>query len=68
MELGRIYDTFEHEFDGHTIVMDGTGDKTYKMGTRNTITCAPSTPSTATSASRFVIAYRFTGFVCAEGT
>jgi hypothetical protein len=67
---GPYLDAFEHEFDGHTIAMpvDGRGDKTYKTGTRKTITCAPSTPSTASSASRFVVPYRFSGFGCAEGT
>ena len=52
-------------FEGHAVAMD---DRTHKMGTRKTATCAPSTPSTASSASRFEIAYWFSGFGCADGT
>jgi hypothetical protein len=61
-ELDHIYDTFEHEFNGYTIATDSRGNKTYKMGTHKTIACAPLTPSTASSASHFVIPYRFTRF------
>jgi hypothetical protein len=41
--------------------------QSYRTGTLRTTDFAPWTPSTATSPSRFVVPYKFTGFVSEEG-